>query len=60
MSWTNYDDPALVGLGVGLGMPMGVVVAMDVGLGVGMGHMGGQFESLRALVSFFVQNLAAS
>ncbi|KAJ6451907.1 hypothetical protein C8R45DRAFT_1065334, partial [Mycena sanguinolenta] len=23
LSWTNYDDPALVGLGVGLGMPMG-------------------------------------
>ncbi|KAJ7346208.1 hypothetical protein DFH08DRAFT_914963 [Mycena albidolilacea] len=36
LSWTNYDDPALVGLGVGLGM----------GVGVGLGHMGGRLEYL--------------
>ncbi|KAJ7095545.1 hypothetical protein C8R44DRAFT_950973 [Mycena epipterygia] len=36
LSWTNYDDPALVGLGLGLGMCVGV----------GMGHMGGRLEYL--------------
>ncbi|KAJ7127246.1 hypothetical protein C8R43DRAFT_957926 [Mycena crocata] len=36
LSWTNYDDPALVGLGLGLGM----------GIGLGMGHMGGRLEYL--------------
>ncbi|KAJ7455710.1 hypothetical protein FB451DRAFT_1342247 [Mycena latifolia] len=40
LSWTNYDDPALVGLGLGLGMGLG-----GVG-GVGMGHMGGRLEYL--------------
>jgi hypothetical protein len=36
LSWTNYDDPALVGLGLGLGL----------GVGVGVGHMGGRLEYL--------------
>ncbi|KAJ7508831.1 hypothetical protein B0H11DRAFT_2431997 [Mycena galericulata] len=37
LSWTNYDDPALVGLGLGLGM--------GVGLGGGA-YMGGRLEYL--------------
>ncbi|KAJ7025198.1 hypothetical protein C8F04DRAFT_1300619 [Mycena alexandri] len=42
LSWTNYDDPALVGLGMGLGM--GVTLA---GGGVGAaGHMGARLEYL--------------
>ncbi|KAF8211736.1 hypothetical protein K438DRAFT_1807816 [Mycena galopus ATCC 62051] len=41
LSWTNYDDPALVGLGVGLGMPM-----MGLSGGIGVGHMGGLLEYL--------------
>ncbi|KAF7351956.1 hypothetical protein MVEN_01157700 [Mycena venus] len=36
LSWTNYDDPALVGLGVGLGM----------GVGLGVAHMGATLEYL--------------
>ncbi|KAJ7133896.1 hypothetical protein C8R43DRAFT_640773 [Mycena crocata] len=36
LTWTNYDDPALVGLGLGLG----------IGIGLGMGHMGGRLEYL--------------
>ncbi|KAJ7156721.1 hypothetical protein C8R46DRAFT_1226228 [Mycena filopes] len=40
LSWTNYDDPALVGLGMGLGMAMGVKLA-----GAG-GHMGARLEYL--------------
>ncbi|KAF7342764.1 hypothetical protein MSAN_01991600 [Mycena sanguinolenta] len=49
LSWTNYDDPALVGLGMGLGMPMGSTtmgMGVGVGMGVGLGHMGGQLEYL--------------
>ncbi|KAJ7241233.1 hypothetical protein B0H12DRAFT_1237112 [Mycena haematopus] len=36
LSWTNYDDPALVGLGVGLGMALGLKAA----------HMGARLEYL--------------
>ncbi|KAJ7203993.1 hypothetical protein B0H12DRAFT_474171 [Mycena haematopus] len=43
LSWTNYDDPALVGLGVGLRMPLGAGMG---GVGVGLGHMGGRLEYL--------------
>ncbi|KAJ7098500.1 hypothetical protein B0H15DRAFT_579883 [Mycena belliarum] len=46
LSWTNYDDPALVGLGIGLGL----------GVGVGVGHMGGRLEYLE--LSFVSSALA--
>ncbi|KAJ6559525.1 hypothetical protein B0H19DRAFT_878474, partial [Mycena capillaripes] len=40
LSWTSYDDPALVGLGLGLSLGLGS------GVGVGVGHMGGRLEYL--------------
>ncbi|KAJ7624098.1 hypothetical protein DFH06DRAFT_756803 [Mycena polygramma] len=40
LSWTSYDDPALVGLGVGLGLGVGV------GVGTTHMHMGGRLEYL--------------
>ncbi|KAJ6450974.1 hypothetical protein C8R47DRAFT_311453 [Mycena vitilis] len=42
LSWTSYDDPALVGLGVGLGLGVGV----GVGVGTTHMHMGGRLEYL--------------